>query len=168
MATKANKIREQARKRRNAACAIPDKQQLKESNTLKGRDILLSAEAKALLEEMREHGFAPPRGLPTVKQFSRYAAYRNSRAASNRAAALDEETAVYMANGGLMQAIFDRLGKPTLKDTAFANLSTAALRVLNMAPSLVDADQRISIASDSNIVEDDELARVAKEFGVDL
>lgn len=165
---KAARTRERARKARQVALGISDKQRQHESNISEAREILLSAEEKARLQDMRDAGFAPPRGMPTVKQFSRYAAFRNAAAASNRGALIDEETAVLRASGGVMQMILERMQKPGIKDTAFANLVVAATRIASMAPSLVDADQRISIASDHNITTDEEIVSLASELGVKL
>lgn len=163
MTTKANKLRAAARKR----IALNQKAVESEVKRSANREVLLSAEAKALIEEMREHGFCSPGSIPTVKQYSRYAAFRNSRAASKRAAAIDDETAVYAANGGVMDLVFDRLRNPKIKDTAFAQLAVLAQRGLAMAPQLVDEVQRVSVVSEQNILDEDDLDLLSGDLGGD-
>lgn len=164
MTTKANKIRAAARKR----VAENSKNKLLEQADHDNRETLLAAESKAMLEEMRSQGFCAPRGVPTVKQYSRYAAFKNSQAATSRAQIVADDAAVISAHGGIAAMILKRLAIPNLKDTAAAQLLALLQRSVVMAPSLVDETQRVSLATDSNIVEDDELSKVAKEFGVDL
>lgn len=160
---KAAKLRAAARQKTHSS--LPAAVQLREKQRHEDREIILSAEARAMVEEMVADGFCAPNTIPTVKQFSRYAAFRNSRAATNRAAAIENETAAFAANGGVMDMIFHRLRNPKLKDTAFANLVVAAQRGVAMAPSLVDETQRVSVAADSNIIDEDELDKIAAEFG---
>lgn len=159
---KAAKLRTAARQK--ALAAQPAAVQLREKQRHEDREIVLSAEAKAMVEEMVGEGFCAPNTTPTVKQFSRYAAYRNSRAAANRAAAIENETAAFAANGGVMDLIFQRLRNPKLKDTPFAMLANAAQKGLAMAPSLVDETQRVTIASDSHVIDEDELDKIAAEL----
>lgn len=158
--SKAARIRESARKRKNAACGVPVKTQEYESTLHKGRDIILSAEAKALVEEMREHGFAPPKGLPTVKQFSRFAQFKLTQADAIRADVLREELAIIAANGGVMQHVFQRINKPGLKDTAFAQLAAIATRQLAINPVAAQDTQ----TTDENQVDEDRLEELGAEI----
>lgn len=159
---KAAKLRTAARQK--ALASQPVAVQLREKQRHDDRDIVLSAEARAMVEEMVSEGFCAPNTVPTVKQFSRYAAYRNSRAAANRAAAIDNETAAFAANGGVMDLVFGRLRNPKLKDTPFAMLANIAQKGLAMAPSLVDETQRVTIATDSHVIDEDELDKIAAEL----
>lgn len=168
MSKAARKVRENARKRANILVGAKPKQMEQEDARTQRKEVLLSAEAKAHLIEMRAEGFCPPNTLPTVQQYSRYAAFKNSQAAANRARAMQEETSLYVAEGGVMGRVFERLNSPTLKDTPFAVLATLAVRLMSSAPSLVDEGQRIAQATDGNNVSDDELAAIAAEMGVKL
>lgn len=159
---KAAKLRTAARQK--ALAAQPAALQLRETQRHESREIVLSAETRAMVEEMVAEGFCAPNTMPTVKQFSRYAAYRNSRAAANRAAAVENEVAIFNANGGVMDMIFQRLRNPKLKDTAFAHLVNAAQKGVVMATSLVDETQRVTIATDSHVIDEDELDKIAAEL----
>lgn len=163
MTTKANRIRAAARYK-----AADPKHLAKEKDRTAKRETLLTAEAKAHLDEMRANGFCPPNAMPTVKQYSRFAAFKNSQAAASRANVIAEETAFISANAGLMHRVYERLADPKLKSTAFAQLAVVVQRQIAMAPQLVDETQRVSLATDSNIIDDAELIKVAKEFGVSL
>ncbi|HGW6103728.1 TPA: hypothetical protein ACNIQM_001856 [Citrobacter werkmanii] len=121
--------------------------------------------SKAQLREMRKLGFAPRKGVVTQKHFERYAAHLEAQATASRADALNNEVAVFNANGGLMASIFERLNKPGLKDTAFANLSAVALRAVALAPTLADK-MRIDAAAGSNsLPEDDRIDSVLAKLG---
>lgn len=160
MTTKANRIRAAARYK-----AADPKHLAKEKDRTAKRETLLTAEAKAHLDEMRANGFCPPNAMPTVKQYSRFAAFKNSQAAASRANVIAEETAFISANAGLMQQVYERLADPKLKSTAFAQLAVVVQRQLAMAPQLVDENQHASLASDNMSTEDDLLDLLAEEFG---
>lgn len=163
MTSKARKIIAAALKK--AAQSQTKSQVEQQAKRSADRETLLSAEAKAHLEEMRSHGFCPPGAMPTVKQYSRYAAFRNAQAASSRAQVIADDAALIAPRGGVVELIYERLADPKLKDTAFAQLTAQLQRSLALAPQLVDETQRVSLATDSNIIADDELAKVAGEFG---
>gem|GEM_PF-3884854 len=80
---------------------------------------------------------------------------------------MQEETSLYVAEGGVMGSVFERLNSPPLKDTPFTVLATLAVRLMSSAPSLVDEGQRIAQATDGNNVSDDELAAGIARAGVD-
>ncbi|WP_310606711.1 hypothetical protein [Buttiauxella brennerae] len=162
--SKASKIRATARKR---ITDTPKQLELETKRSDK-REILLSAEAKAMLEDMRSQGFCPPRGIPTVKQYSRYAAFKNSQAATARAQVIADDAATISARGGIAELVYERLTNPKLKDTAFAQLATLLQRSLALAPALVDESQRVSLSTDQSIIDDADLGDIAKELGVDL
>ncbi|EGS1128445.1 hypothetical protein [Salmonella bongori] len=128
MASKSSRQREQARKKRAAALSLNQKQVDKQNATHANREMILVTEASALIAEMREAGFAPPKGLPTQKQFLRYAAFRKARAMARASSLAEGELAVAQAEGGLLSRVYERLDKPGLKDTAFANLVAVAQR----------------------------------------
>lgn len=167
MATKSNRARQQARERRAIATGLTSKHLDKERKTQAGREVLLDSESKALLIEMREYGFAPPRGLPTQKQFTRYAAYRKARAASRASSIAEDELAIIQAEGGFMSRIYERLNKPDLKDTAFANLMTLGIRAAALAPSIsgMTAEPDDSAAS---LPEEDRVDALFARFGGEL
>ncbi|CAI1768441.1 Uncharacterised protein [Serratia quinivorans] len=162
MATKANKIRAAARKR----IAENQKQSELEVRRSDNREILLTAESKAMLEDMRALGFCPPKGTPSIKQYSRYAAFRNSQAATTRAQVIADDAAIIASRGGVVELIYQRLADPKLKDTAFAQLTALLQRSLSMAPVLVDENQHASLGNDSVTTEDGVLDLLASEFGV--
>lgn len=128
MASKSSRQREQARKKRAAALSLNQKQVDKQNATHANREMILVSEASALIAEMREAGFAPPKGLPTQKQFLRYAAFRKARAMARALSLAEGELAVAQAEGGLLSRVYERLDKPGRKDTAFANLVAVAQR----------------------------------------
>ncbi|MGA5654320.1 hypothetical protein [Rahnella contaminans] len=167
MSKATRKVRENARKRANIPVGAKPKQMEQEDARTQRKEVLLSAEAKARLIEMRTEGVCPPNTLPTVQQYPRYAAFKNSQAAASRARAMQEETSLYVAEGGVMGRVFERLNSPPLKDTPFAVLATLAVRLMSSAPSLVDEGQRIAQATDGNNVSDDELAGGIARAGVD-
>lgn len=120
MSAKSERRRSQARAKRATALALNQKQIDQQSEIHAGREILLESEGKILLAEMRDAGFAPPKGLPTQKQFARYAAYRKAQAMVRAASIAEDELAIAQAEGGLLSRIYTRLNKPGIKDTAFA------------------------------------------------
>lgn len=130
---------------------------------LANRKQAVSDEGKSLLRDMRRLGFAPRKGAVTQKHFERYTAYLETQSMANKASALNSEVAVFNANGGLMSAIFDRLNKPSLKDTAFANLSAVALRAVSLAPTLADR-MRSELAGQTDVhMTDAELEALERE-----
>lgn len=141
MASKSSRQREQARKKRASALSLNQKRVDKQNATHANREMLLASEASALIAEMREAGFAPPKGLPTQKQFLRYAAFRKARAMARASSLAEDELAVAQAEGGLLSRVYERLDKPGLKDTAFANLVAVAQRSVIAASARLDVDE---------------------------
>lgn len=127
----------------------------------------VSEVSRSQLREMRKLGFAPRKGVVTQKHFERYAAYIETLATANRATALNNEVSVYNANGGLLAPIFERLNKPGIKDTAFANLSAVALRALSLAPTLADKARAAAGEGVSSLPEDDRIDAILDKFGGD-
>ncbi|EAO9786593.1 hypothetical protein CIT47_03410 [Salmonella enterica] len=158
MASKSSRQRELARKKRAAALSLNQKRVDKQNATHANREMLLVSEASALIAEMREAGFAPPKGLPTQKQFLRYAAFRKARASS----LAEDELAVAQAEGGLLSRVYERLDKPGLKDTAFANLVAVAQRSVIAASARLDVDEA---AAELELPEDDRINSLLKRLG---
>lgn len=158
MATKANKIRAAARKR---LANLSQKQIEAEQTRSDNRELLLNAQDRAMLEDMRARGFCAPKALPTARQYARYAAFRSSQAAANRAEIVEQETAVYAANGGVMDLVFERLRSPKLKDTAFAALAQLAQKGMQLAPVPVDDNH----VTESPLPDEDELDAISDELG---
>ena len=162
MSSKASRFRRQARNKRAVALSLNQKQIDKQNTIHDRREMLLESEVPALLTEMREAGFAPPKGLPTQKQFLRYAAFRKARAMSRAAALAEDELAVAQAEGGLLSRVYERLDKPGLKDTAFANLITAAQRSIVAASARLDVDE---VAAELELPEADRINGLLKRLG---
>lgn len=130
--------------------------------------VLVGDEAKVILRDMRRLGFAPPKGLASQKQFERYAAFLDAQSTAAKSAALVNEVAVFNANGGLMTSVLERLNKPGVKGTEFANLTTAAVRLLALAPTLADKTRADANVIGSTLPDDDRLDDLADNFGGDL
>lgn len=162
MSSKSNRTRQQARQRRAIAIGLSDKQIAKDRKTHESRELLLDSEAKALLAEMRESGFAPPKGQPTQKQFSRYAAYRKARALARASSLAEDELAIAQAEGGILSRVYERLDKPALKDTAFANLAAVAQRSVIAASARLDVGDDIE---DADLPESERIAALLKRLG---
>ncbi|EBU7764583.1 hypothetical protein DK750_06945 [Salmonella enterica subsp. enterica serovar Rovaniemi] len=124
--------------------------------------------SRSQLRDMRKLGFAPRKGVVTQKHFERYAAHLEAQATANRANALNNEVAVFNANGGLMASIFERLNKPGIKDTAFANLSAVALRAVSLAPALADKMRMDAAAGSSSLPDEDRIDSVIEKLGGEL
>ncbi|EDJ9063723.1 hypothetical protein GFI14_14260 [Salmonella enterica subsp. arizonae] len=162
MASKSSRQRELARKKRAAALSLNQKRVDKQNATHANREMLLVSEASALIAEMREAGFAPPKGLPTQKQFLRYAAFRKARAMARASSLAEDELAVAQAEGGLLSRVYERLDKPGLKDTAFANLVAVAQRSVIAASARLDVDEA---AAELELPEDDRINSLLKRLG---
>ena len=162
MASKSSRHREKARNKRAIALSMNQKQIDKQNAIHANREALLDSESGALLMEMREAGFAPPKGLPTQKQFSRYAAFRKARAQARASALAEDELAIAQAEGGLLSRVYERLDKPGLKDTAFANLAAVLQRSVIAASARLDADDD---AAELELPEDDRINRLLKRLG---
>lgn len=162
MSSKAFRHREKARKKRSAALSLNQKQIDKQNSIHAYRESVLDSESAALLMEMREAGFAPPKGLPTQKQFSRYAAFRKARALARAASLAEDELSIAQAEGGLLSRIYERLDKPGLKDTAFANLAAVAQRSVIAASARLDVDEA---AAELELPESDRITSLLKRLG---
>ncbi|EAT8889903.1 hypothetical protein G6162_001508 [Salmonella enterica] len=161
MASKSSRKREQARNKRSVALSLNQKQIDKQNAIHQNRELLLMSEHSALIDEMREAGFAPPKGFPTQKQFLRYAAFRKARAAARASSLAEDELAVAQAEGGLLSRIYTRLDKPGLKDTAFANLATLVQRSVIAASSRLDVDEAVV---ELELPEDDRINSLLKRL----
>ncbi|ELY9612842.1 hypothetical protein ACEF96_003129 [Salmonella enterica] len=124
----------------------------------------IADESRALIREMRKLGFAPRKGVVTQKHIERYSAFIETQAMANRATALNGEVSVFLARGGLMSHLFDKMESQGIKSTAFANLATTATRLLSLAPTLADKSRSDLGAHVDAHLTDSELDQLEREI----
>ncbi|MBF4180583.1 hypothetical protein [Lelliottia nimipressuralis] len=145
------------------AAARKEQQKQQAEQRKADRNLAVSEEQKSLIRDMRKLGFAPRKGNVTQKHFERYAAYLETQAMANRASALQGEVAVFLARGGLMTRLFDKMESSGIKPTAFANLATTAARLVSLAPTLAEKSRSTLAGQTDAFLTDSDLDAIERD-----